>query len=89
MEESEESNILEENLPQRVEHSLAVGPAAQNRLILNRGEVGSLLQRCEEAGDGDHQPGGFQPAGGPEVPAEPHPISVLVLLDELLVGGHR
>lgn len=76
-------------LPQRVEHSLAVGPAAQNRLVLDWGEVRPLLQRREEAGDGDHQPGGFQAAGGPEVPAEPHSISVLVLLDELLVGGHR
>lgn len=74
--------------PQWVEHCLAVGPAAQHRLVLNRRQVGSLLQRCEEAGDWDHQPGGLQPAGGPEVPAESHPVPVLVLLDELLVGRH-
>lgn len=75
--------------PQWVEHCLAVGPAAQHRLVLYRRQVRSLLQRREEAGDGNHQPGGLQPTGRPEVPAEPHPVPVLVLLDELLVGRHR
>lgn len=75
--------------PQGIENRLAVGSAAQNRFILDRWQVRPLLERCEEAGDGDHQPGGFQTAGGPEVPAESHPIPVLVLLDELLIGRHH
>lgn len=74
--------------PQWVEHCLAVGPAAQHRLVLYWRQVGSLLQRRKEARDGNHQPGGFQPTGRPEVPAEPHPVPVLVLLDEFLVGRH-
>lgn len=80
--------VEERDSPQWVEHRLAVGPAAQHRLVLNWRQVGSLLQRREEAGDWDHQPGGLQPAGRPEVPAESHPVPVLVLLDELLVGRH-
>lgn len=72
--------------PQWVEHCLAVGPTAQHRLVLYGWQVGSLLKWREEAGHGDHEPCGFQPAGRPEVPAETHPIPVLILLDELLVG---
>ena len=74
--------------PEWVEHGLAVGAAAQHRLVLDGRQVGPLLERREEAGDGHHQPGGLQATGGPEVPAEAHAIPVLVLLDELLVG-HR
>lgn len=75
--------------PQRVKHCLAVGPAAQNWFILDRWQVGPLLEGCEEAGDGDHEPGGFEAAGGPQVPAESHPVPVFVLLDEFLVGRHH
>lgn len=81
--------VLQCNSPQWVEHCLAIGPAAQHWFILDRGQIRPLLQGCEEAGDWDHKPGGFQSAGGPEVPAESHPIPVLILLDELLVGRHH
>jgi len=76
------------HLTQWVEHRLAVASAAEDWFVLDRGQVRPLFQRGEEAGDGHHQPGGLQAAGGPQVPAEPHPIPVLVLLDELLVGRH-
>lgn len=75
--------------PQWVKHCLAVGPAAQDWLVLDRRQVGPLLEGREEARDGDHQPGGFKTAGGPQVPAEPHPVPVFVLLDEFLVGRHH
>lgn len=81
-------NWFEWNLPQWVEDSFAVGPAAHDRLVLDGRQVGPLFERREEAGDGDHQPGGLQTTGGPEVPAESHSISILVLLNELLVGRH-
>lgn len=76
------------HVPERVEHRFAGGPAAQHRLVLHRRQVGALLQRGEEAGEGHHHARGLQPAGGPDVPAEAHAIALLVLLDELQVGRH-
>ena len=74
--------------PQRVQHRLAVGPAAHDGFVLDGRQVRALLEGREEAGHRDHQPGGLQAAGGPQVPAEAHPVAVLILLDELLVGRH-
>lgn len=76
------------HLPERVEDSAAGHPATQHRLILDGGQVWALLQGGEQRGHGDHHAGGLQTTGGPDVPAETHPITLLILGDKLWEGRH-
>ena len=50
--------------------------------------TGPLLERREEDSERSDQPRGLDPRRRPDVPRNPDAIAVLVLLDELLVGGH-
>lgn len=75
-------------VPERVEHSTAGGTAAENRLILDWGQVRSLLQGREQRCNRHHHPGRLQPTGWPHVPAEAHAIPLLILSDVLWEGRH-
>lgn len=79
---------VSQSLPEWVEYGFAIGPAAQYGLVLDGRQVRSLFERSVKAGHGNHKPCGLQAAGRPEVPAAAYSITILVLLDELLVGRH-
>lgn len=76
------------DLAERVEDGSAVGPGAQNGIVLDRGQVETFLYGLVKGAQRHDQPGGLDPRGGPDVPGEPDAIPVLVLLNELLVGRH-
>lgn len=43
-----------QSLPEWVEYSFTIGPAAQYRLVLDRRQVRSLFERSVEAGNRNH-----------------------------------
>jgi len=77
------------HLAQGIQDGPAIATGAENRLILDGRQVGALLQRLVKTGEGHDQSAGFDATRGPHIPRQTHPVAVLVLLDELLVGGHR
>lgn len=76
------------HLAQRVKDGPAVVARAQHGVVLDRRQVGPLLDGLVQASQGDHQPRRLYPARRPHVPGEPDPVAVLVLLDIFLVRRH-
>lgn len=53
-----------------------------------RRQIRPLLQRLVQTCKGDHQPRCLDSTRRPNVPCEPYPISIFILLNKLLVRRH-
>ena len=76
------------DLTHRVQDGPARRPGAHDRLVHDRRQIRTLLERLIENGERDHQFRRFNSTRWPDVPGESDAVTVLILLDELFVGGH-
>ena len=73
--------VPEVGLAVGVENSLAL--PTEDWVVVERREVRSLLERCEETPQRDHSLSCLRAGVGPMVPGEPDAVSPLVSLDKL------
>lgn len=77
------------DLAHRIQNGLArTALRAHNRIVGDRRQIETLLDRLIQTAHRDDHSGGIDPAGRPDVPRKPDAIAVFVLLDVLLVRGH-
>lgn len=77
------------NLAHRIQDGPTGAACTQYGVVGNCWQIGTLLDRLIQAAQWDHQTGRIDSTRWPHVPCETDAIPIFVLLDVLLVRGHR